>query len=777
MRSGLPLRTGVIAFLAGTLSLQCLQILPAIEWSTLLFLAFPMALLLPGHWRLTGWWLAGACWMLLQAQLILADSLPGELEGQDVLIRGRISSLPEQHFRRTRFEFEIDSLSRGGQIYPSPGRVRLNWYRTRRHQSLHAGEYWQLQVRLKRPQGFMNPGGFDYEGWLFQHRIRGTGYIRKSNKNHIVRNYTSSCFLLCLREKIRDHIIKITHTSNSTGLLLALSIGDRSLITHEQWQWLRKTGTSHLVAISGLHVGLVAGLMFLLLNQLWRFSGRVMLHCPAPKAAAWGAMVAALVYAALAGFSVSTQRALIMLSVVMLCIIFNRRLSPGRTLALALLVVLIIDPLAVMSAGFWLSFLAVWVIVYGLAARTGQQGRWQQWWRTQWWVTLGLMPVLLLFFQQVSLIAPLANALAIPLVSLLIAPLSLLGSLLLFLDPHWAAFLLLTAAWLLDRLSEYLSWLATIPFATWSASILSLPTLILGLLGMFWLLAPRGIPVRWLGGVMLLPVLFARFQLPLPGQARFTLLDVGQGLAAVVQTRNHVLVFDTGMRMGANFNMGDVVLIPFLRQQGIRRIDRLILSHADNDHLGGAAALLAQIPAQQILASDPQRARKKGLIQPIEPCHSGQQWSWDGVIFRLLHPPPRSQLRRNNRSCVLQIIAGGQRLLLSGDIEKAAEYELVRKYGIELHSEILVAPHHGSKTSSTAAFIDSVSPRYVLFPTGYRNRYGFPHSAVLARYRLRKIPYYQTWASGAISFTLGVHARALQPQLFRQTHGHFWNSS
>ena len=776
MRSGLPLRTGVMAFLAGILSLQWLQVLPAIEWSILLFLAFPMALLLPGYWRLTGWWLMGACWMLLQAQLILAHSLPAELEGRNVLIRGRVSSLPEQNFRRTRFEFEIENLSHAGQVYPSPGRVRLSWYHVGQGQDLHAGQYWQFQVRLKRPQGLLNPGGFDYESWLFQHHIRATGYIRKSHKNHKIKDLSSTCFMLCLREKIREQIIKITPASHSTGLLLALSIGERSLITANQWRWLRKTGTSHLVAISGLHIGLVAGLMFLLLNRLWRFSGPLMLYYPAPRIAAWGAMAAALIYAALAGFSIPTQRALLMLAVVMLGIVFNRPLSPGRTLAQALLAVLIIDPLAVMSAGFWLSFLAVWVIVYGLAARVGKPDKWQQWWRSQAWVTLGLMPILLLFFQQVSLIAPLANVIAIPLVSLLIAPLSLLASLLLFINPDWAAFMLLAAAWLLDRLSDYLSWLAAVPFASWSASLLSWPALLLSLAGMFWLLAPQGIPARWLGGVMLLPVLFARFALPPQGQARFTLLDVGQGLAAVVQTRNHALVFDTGARFGVNFNMGDVVLIPFLRHQGIHQIDRLILSHADNDHLGGATSLLAQIPVQKILASDPSRARKKGIIQSIDPCYRGQQWNWDGVVFRFLHPPLKTRLRRNDRSCVLQVEAGGQRLLLSGDIEKTAERELIHRYGDDLQAEILVAPHHGSKTSSTAAFIDSVSPRYVLFPVGYRNRYGFPRPSVLARYHLRKIPYYQTWASGAISFTLGANAGNRLPQLFRQTNGHFWNS-
>jgi len=783
MRSGLPLRSGVLAFLAGILALQWFQVLPAVEWSILLLFALPLAVLLPGHWRLMGWLLAGICWALLQAQLILDRSLPAELEGRDVLIHGVVVSVPERNFRRTRFEFEIENLSRAGQSYPSPGRVRLSWYRAGRSENLHAGQYWQLKVRLKRPQGLMNPGGFDYEGWLFQHRIRATGYIRKSNENQIVTAYSSSYFILRLREKIRDLITRITAGGESTGLLLALSIGERSQITPAQWQWLRQTGTSHLVAISGLHVGLVAGLMFLLLNRLWRLSGyfseRLMLYCPAPKAAAWGAMLAALVYAALAGFSLPTQRALIMLSIVMLGIVFSRGLSPGRTLALALLAVLIVDPLAVMSAGFWLSFLAVWVIVYGLAARVGGQGKWRQWWRAQWWVTLGLMPALLLFFQQVSLIAPVANVVAIPLVSLLIAPLSLLGSLLLLLDPDWAGPLILLAVWLLQRLADYLSWLANFPFAAWSASLLSLPALGLSVLGMLWLLAPKGIPARWLGGVMLLPVLFARFDLPMPGEARFTLLDVGQGLAAVVQTQHHVLVFDTGARFGSNFNMGDAVLIPFLHAQGISQIDRLILSHADNDHLGGAMALLAAVPVAEISGSDLQKMRKKGILQRLNPCHAGQQWNWDGVVFRLLHPPVKTGLRRNDRSCVLQVEAGGQRLLLSGDVEKAAERELVREYGNDLWAEILVAPHHGSKTSSTAAFIDAVSPRYVLFPVGYRNRYGFPHPTVLTRYRVRQIRAYQTSETGAIRFTLGGKKsepdHELEPELFRRSNGRFWN--
>ena len=779
MRSGFPLRAGVPAFLAGVLILQFSPVLPAPVYPVLLLPALLLALWLPGNSRLLGWCLAGFCWALLQANLIISRSLPAELEGRDLLIRGVVVSLPEQNAQiargRTRFEFEIESLSHAGALHPSPGRVRLSAYRSSRPENLHAGQRWQFLVRMKRPHGLMNPGGFDYEGWLFQHRIRATGYIRKSTKNHRLTEDSSGCFILCLRERIRDRIVAQTADSPSRGLLLALAIGERSLITREQWQWLRQTGVSHLVAISGLHVGLVAGLIFLLVNRLWRLSSRLLILCPAPKAAASGAMLAALLYAALAGFSIPTQRALIMLSVVMLGLIFNRRLSPGRTLALALLLILIIDPLAVMSAGFWLSFVAVWFIVYALAARVGRQSKGRQWWRAQSRVTLGLMPVLLLFFQQVSLIAPLANAIAIPLVSLLIAPLCLLGSVLLLIDPDWALPLIQVAVCLSDILLDYLSWLAGLSFASGATASPSFAAFVLSIAGMFWLLAPKGIPARWLGGVMLLPLLLTRLAVPAPGELRFTLLDVGQGLAAVLQTQRHVLVFDTGARFGANFNIGEAVLIPFLRNQGIDTIDHLILSHADNDHMGGAKALLAAIPARQISGSDLPRMKKKGIGRTISPCHAGQQWNWDGVRFRLLHPPVNTALQRNDQSCVLLVEAGGQRLLLSGDIEAAAERELLRRYGRALAADILIAPHHGSRTSSTAAFIDAVSPRYILFPVGYRNRYGFPHPQVLMRYQSRRIQPLQTSKTGAIRFTLGQR-KALTPELFRQMQGHYWNS-
>ena len=776
MRASFPLRSGALAFLAGILWLQNLAALPGMAWAGLLLPALLFACCLPGHARLLGWGLAGFVWALLQANLILRDSLPAEFEGRDLLIEGRIASLPVSRGQRQRFEFHIEGPRQAAESAALPvKRLRLRAWRGSLSVRPRAGQRWRLLVRLKRPHGLLNPGGFDYEGWLFRHRIRATGYVRKSHENQLLEEDSSGCFLLCWRAWIRERLLAATGPRETAGLLLALSIGERSRISEAQWQWLRQTGTSHLVAISGLHVGLVAGLVFLLLNRLWRLSPRLLHGCPAPRAAAFGALAVATIYAGLAGFSLPTQRALLMLGAFLLAPIAGWRIGSSRSLALALLLVLLRDPLSVMSPGFWLSFGAVALIAYGLGARRGRPGKLIQSLRAQCQVSLGLVPLSLFFFQQFSLLAPVANLLAIPLVSLLIVPLTLLGSLLLFATPDPAAALLGFAADLLAWLGAVLRWLADFPVASRMLPSPGLPALGLALAGLLWLLAPRGMPARWLGGVLLLPLLLPASERPAAGQARFTLLDVGQGLAAVVQTRSHVLVFDTGARISRDFNMAEAVLIPFLRQRGIHRIDRLVLSHADNDHLGAAPALLAQMPVDRILTSDRRRARDKGVHAPLQDCRRGQQWNWDGVRFRMLHPAAATALRRNDRSCVLQVVAGRARLLLSADIERAAETELLRRYGQALRADILVAPHHGSNTSSSAAFIDAVAPRAVLFPVGYRNRYRFPHPAVLERYRQRRIALYSVAREGALEVLLGTGTADLQPRGFRRSRGHYWN--
>jgi competence protein ComEC len=759
------MRTGTLAFLLGVLLLQQFGTLPPVALVLGLLPLIPLALFLKFPWHLPAWLLGGFLWALWIAHQLLAQGLSPALEGQDLLLEGQVAGLPVVRERHLRFEFDVRRARLGDRVVPFAARIRLNWYG--RYPDLAPGQPWRLTVRLKAPHGFRNPGGFDYEGWLFQHRIRATGYVRARGINESV-GVAQGYPVQRLRHVLRGRIQAVLVDSPVQGLLLALVIGDRGAISPAQWHWLQQTGTNHLMAISGLHIGLVAGLAFLLGQWLWRVSGRGLLWLPAPAAGAVLALLAALGYAALAGFSIPTQRALIMVAVTMLALLRRRPVTPTVTLARALLLVLLLDPLAVLAAGFWLSFAAVALIFLLLGGHLERLPRWQQALRVQLGLSLGLFPLVLGLFQRTSLVAPLANLVAVPAVGLLVVPLALLGCGLLFLWPAAGAGLLQIGAVLLEQLARGLAWLGGQSWAGWSGSASPLALGLAGL-GLLVLLLPRGVPHRWLGGILLLPLLLPAPSRLAEGRARFTLLDVGQGLAAVVQTRHHVLVFDTGPRFGRRFDTGQAVLVPFLRQAGLRQVDMLILSHGDSDHIGGARSLRSALPIQRILGSDPARLPD----WPITPCRRGQHWEWDGVRFSMLHPDADTALRRNDASCVLQVRAGPHRLLLSADIERPAERRLLRRDGPALRADILVAPHHGSKTSSSAAFIAAVDPDFVLFPVGYRNRYGFPRPAVVARYRQPGRRLLDTARSGAIAFVLG--AGALQATEYRQQARRYWH--
>lgn len=760
------MRTGTLAFLIGVLLFQQLATLPPLAWAWGLLLSLPASLFLKAYWHLPAWCISGFLWSLLSAHPILAISLPQDLAGQDLRLEGRIASLPEVNQHHVRFEFDVQRAWAGETPVTIPARIRLSWYRT--DSSLTAGETWQLLVRLKPPHGFRNPGGFDYEAWLYQHRIRATGYVREAELNQRLASGWRYP-LQRMRQAVQAQLNEALIDSPVRGIMLALVIGDRSAISAGQWQQLQQTGTNHLMAISGLHIGLVAGLAFLVGQRLWRISGRGMLWLPAPKAGAVLALIAALVYAALAGFSIPTQRALIMVAVVMLALLTSRPVTPSRTLATALLLVLLVDPLAVLASGFWLSFAAVGIIFYGLSGRLGRLPRWRQGVRVQWWISIGLFPLVILLFQRASLIAPLANLWAVPVVSLLVVPLALLGTGLLPLSSVLGAELLQLAAWLMQGIMATLAWLADWPLASWTGAARYGWQGALAIAGVLLLLAPRGLPARSLGLVLLLPLALGVPSGIPPGTARFTLLDVGQGLAAVVETRHHALVFDTGPRFSPRFDTGEAVVVPYLRQRGWRRVDQLMISHGDTDHIGGAESLLALLPVTSISSSVPEKLAG----WPVTPCRHGQAWEWDGVRFMVLHPAAGSAASRNDASCVLKVTAGEHALLLTGDIEKAAERRLLQQDPTLLRADILVAPHHGSNTSSTTPFIHAVNPTYVLFPVGYRNRFGFPRPPVLQRYQQAGVIPLATASAGAISFTLGQGT--LQPSRYRHTARRYWH--
>lgn len=775
-----------LSFLAGLMLVQQFPVLPDVKW---LIVGGVIACIIAWlrYWR-SLFFVLGVLWAIVFAMHRLSDRLPESVEGEEVQVSGTIADLPEQDERRVRFDFiPMDgvyaanpsgtgaAIPMDGVYAPSqsviesarqlPSKLRLSWYYP--DQTIKAGQRWTFTVKLKRVHGTLNPGGFDYERWLFTEGIGATGYVRPYPKPVLLGCDSAWNSIAVWRQRITDQLSNTLGDSSSLALIKALTIGDGNSITQQQWEIFRKTGTTHLVVISGSHIGLIAGLVYFLVLKLWAWTG--WLSQSPQKVAAVSAVLVAIFYSGLAGFSVPTQRSVVMLAIAMTAIILQRNSRPFNTLAIALFAVLIFDPLAVLAAGFWLSFLAVSLIVYAISGRLGQLGHVLGAIKLHWVTSAGLSPLLLLFFQQVSLIAPLANLVAVPVISLLAVPLSLLAVFTLFISATLAGKLFYLADAVLQGLWWLLVHLAEIPMASINHAPPSYWALLFAVPGILLLLAPVGIPARWLSLVMFLPLVVTDAKRPETGDINMTLLDVGQGLSAVVQTAHHLLVYDTGAKFSTESDMGQSVLLPFLRLQGIAKIDSLIISHGDNDHIGGTASLMRGLAAEQVLTSVPQRLLEYAPIS----CAAGQTWLWDEVRFTILSPQ-QAFASENDNSCVLKIQSEHGTVLLTGDIEAAAESWLVGNYGEGLKADVLIAPHHGSKTSSTAGFLLAVQPDYVLIPAGYRNQFGHPHKDVLVRYRQVDAIWLNSADSGAI--TIDAENNAWVVQGMRQTKNKYWNA-
>lgn len=751
-------------FALGVAVVQCLPELPA-AWA----LVAPAALLAASLWR--GWPLKGALalgliWAYGYGAARLAEHLPPATARQAAIIEGVILDIPSPQERGVRFDFAVERRLDPGTPDGWPRRLRLSWYDAPAT-APQAGERWRFRVKLRPPRGLANPGGFDYERWLFEQGIRAVGYVRKSADNRRLDDGGGRWLSpRAWRGAIHERIAASLAGSPVLGLVEALALGVDDAITQPQWRVLRRTGTLHLIAVSGSHIGGIAGLVFLVTQRLCARSGLV--RWPPPSVAAVAGMASALLYSALAGFPIPTQRALIMVAIAMGAVLARRHPNPVHILALALLAVLLYDPMAVLAAGFWLSFGAVALIAYGVSGRIAAPRRlWATMLTINLYTALGLAPLLLLCFGQISLVSPLANLLAVPVLGTVLVPLCLLGAGLSLVFPLAGTAVLKLAATVLALFWPVLDWLSGIPWAQWSRAEPPPWTLLPALLGAVWLLVPRGLPARWLGLVLWLPALTARIERPAPGEFLLTLLDVGQGLAAVVETRHKTLVFDTGPRLGPEFDMGAAVVEPYLRWRGIDTVDALVVSHGDNDHIGGAHSVLALLRVRAAYSSVPERLPEF----PAIPCRAGQSWSWDGVEFAMLGPVAPSP-KDNDNSCVLRVGGAHGSVLLTGDIERAAETLLVERHGAALGSDILVAPHHGSKTSSSPGFLAAVRPRRVLIPAGYLNPFGHPHPTVLARYSGLGAEISNTAATGAILFWTGGEPRLANQ---RRAHRHYWN--
>jgi competence protein ComEC len=758
---------GAAAFLSGILLLQELPQLPAAGWIAAAALLVPIASLV-SFLRLPACCLAGFAWAALHAHLILTNELPRDLEGQDLFVEGEVIAIPERRAGVVSFEFDAVSMWRpdSGESVSVPGRIRLGWYRDA--PELTAGERWRLLVRLKRPHGFANPGGFDYEGWLYRHRIRATGYVRPDSRNARLEAAPGAAPLQFFRQRLGARIAAAMFEREFAGVVVALAIGDYQWVTREQWEVFRRSGTTHLVAISGLHVSMVASIAFFIALRIWSRFGAAQL-VPAPWIAAVAALACAGGYAALAGFSVPTQRAMIMVAAAMHAVLGSRAREPWNMFFLALWGVLVLDPLAVMDAGFWLSFGAVAIILLGMGHRHGRGTLWWRWGRLHMLIGIGLAPPLLALFQQLPLGSPLANFIAVPWVSLAV-PVVLAGAVLILPFPDLGALLLQLAEGMLALLWPLLDAIADAPWLQWTRPAPAGWMFVAAAAGALLAIAPRGMPGRMAAIALLLPALSVSAPAPPPGALQLVVLDVGQGLSAVVRTREHVLIYDSGPRFSPDFDAGSAVVLPWLRQHSVRDVDMLLLSHGDNDHAGGAAALLEELRIARLMSST--RSAVPG--HEAELCQRGMSWTWDGVVFEIIYPDRAGRGRRNDDSCVLRITAGGTVILLPGDIESRAENALLAA-GEDVRADVIVAPHHGSRTSSSISFVDAVAPAEVVFSTGYRNRWGFPHPEVKARYDAVGARAWNTAAHGAVEMRISAEGGIETISAWREVRHRYWH--
>jgi competence protein ComEC len=792
-----PIVASLTAFAIGIAVLQTRAELPVPAWGPLAAAGLLLACCIQWRRRIAGrvtvvavlaaFAMAGFGYAALRAQLRLADALPIDWELQDIAIVGIVDDLPRRSAHGVRFAFAVERVETAGAHVPA--RISLAWQRrpdTARTRGpagtgdttavaaddatglvprVRAGERWSLLVRLRRPHGNVNPGGFDLEAWLLERNLRATGYVREDERNGRIDVFAGRPldYVQRARERVRDRIAMALPQAPHAQVLVALAIGDQSGLDERQWTVFNRTGTGHLISISGLHVTVFAVLAGGLAFALARRSSWLTSRVPARKVAAVIGLAASFGYVLLAGAEVPAQRTLMMLAVSAIGLWLGRPGSGLVVWAWALVAVLLWDPWAVLAPGFWLSFFAVGLLIYASAGRRGAArpaGVHRRFAhalaeaaRGQWAITLGLVPLSLALFQQVSIVGPLANAIAIPVVTFAIVPLALIAAAMPFAAPWQLAHAVL------QPLMQCLEALAALPGAAWAQHQPPAWAVASGVAGVALCLAPRGVPGRFLGLFGLAPLLASFPAPPAAGTFRMTVLDVGQGTAAVVQTRRHALLYDTGPRWTDTADAGGRIVVPYLRAAGIRHLDAMIVSHRDLDHSGGALSVMQAVPVGWMATSLDERHEilerhaERGLHLR---CGVHQRWEWDGVRFELLFPETAHYADRfrkpNDLSCVLRVSAGDASALFAGDIESVSEIELVASRRETLASDVLVVPHHGSRTSSTSSFVDAVAPRHAVFTVGRRNRFGHPRADVVERYVARHATVHRTDESGALTF-------------------------
>ncbi|MDP0563229.1 MAG: DNA internalization-related competence protein ComEC/Rec2 [Candidatus Endonucleobacter sp. (ex Gigantidas childressi)] len=696
--------------------------------------------------------LLGASLGLCYGKWLQVTALPVECEGRSLFIEGKVVSLPVMTPELSRFEFNVTD----GEFRKVVRKVRLSWFAA---PTMEAGQHWRLKVKLRKPHGFASLGTFDFEAWAAREGIQATGYVLSGELLSPSGNMKS------LRQWLYNWL-ESSALPQSKGVLKALLVGEKSGITTEQWQRLNATGTTHLVVISGLHIGLMALIGYWLTLLFGRLGVLPLQSVPLPRIAACFSLLLAVLYGSLAGFGVPVQRALVMTIVAIVGPLVGMRPSPLTLLVVALAVVLTIDPLAMTGSGFWYSFMAVAALIYGMSGRYGSASKLKKLLKPQWIVFCILTPLLFFNDQPVSLFSVLINLFAIPFIGLMIVPLLLISAGFAGLSSYISSAGLAILDQLLRVFFQVLEYFSDFLMILPASSCPTVLTVLLAVIGGFLLISPLPLSLKMLSPCFILPWLFPAANNPDYGQAHVTILDVGQGLAVLVRTHNHTLVYDTGDAFSKTFNAAERVIMPYLRQSGVSVLDRIMISHGDKDHSGGLGPLLNRYDCSLISCG----TRIPGIKSPISQCARGQRWQWDAVDFQVL-AGGGCWKKSNDRSCVLKVTAGNESILLTGDISHRVEAQLIAS-GQPLQATVLLAPHHGSHYSSSTEFLRAVNPKEVLFSSGYNNKFGHPAKKTVERVSYQGANSWNTALHGSLSVLLG--SGSCNISAYRYNHRRYW---
>lgn len=763
---GPPVGTALLAGAAACLLLPTLW--PAfVSWSLLVAGTAAWVLRWKGRWL--GALLFGFAWAGLQAGWALQGQLPPAMEQGSFLLSGQVSGLPQHEARRTRFLFRVaDAETSPAALRGSL--LRLSWYDDYgahdpgSRMQLRAGESWRFQATLRAPRGLRNPGGFDSERHALMQRLGASGYLRNPQ---IAMRLSPPRGIDAWRERMSARI-GASVPAESARFVQALALGDTRGLSQADWQRLRAVGLTHLIAISGFHVGLVAAAFAILVGGLWRLFPGWARRFPRPQAMGLTAVLAAVAYAAMTGFELPAVRTVLMMGVWALARLGRRPARVGDSLALAMIAILLFDPLSLLAAGFWLSFAGVAWLAWCLPVH-GSQHWLRGFLSAQGVATVGLLPLTVVLFDQASLAGPAANLIAIPWWSLVVVPLSLLGMGMEVIVAGTGQWAWRAAAWCFDLTWPGFSWLADSRHALWWSPESSLPAVVAALVGAIWLLLPRGIPGKSLALLLWLPMLWPDRRLPREGEAELAMIDVGQGLSVLVRTARHALLYDMGPAVNDGFDAGERAVVPALRAWGVARLDRGIVSHHDNDHAGGFASVQASLPI------DLRQAPAGSPLPADRACQQGERWEWDGVRFSFLHPTPHFPYLGNDASCVLRVETAHGAALLAGDIGAVVERELVRRVPGQLRAEVVLAAHHGSAGSSDPRFVAATGARLVLVSSGHGNRFGHPRPAVVRRWQAAGAEVLRTDSGGAIQVWLSGDGLAVRER--RHARPRLWDAA